>query len=230
MQMGTPSWQAAAWPCVLQMCGIAHQQVGDVSCIRLDSNRLARAFAGRMRRCARQALSTLCGAISPPTQLAVIGCAASPITAPAACVDTGGSSTHWLERISTGAAASTSGLWPASSSVLGRGLHTSAPLSSSDQTRKHDGQSEQAVSSDMVSAQELLKPHPLLKSLLHPIPLSRKRHHAIDHLTVEAGGALFVDPAKCLESVMRSLYVIKQVGPNSPDAHAATLACSCSSA
>lgn len=51
----------------------------------------------------------------------------------------------------------------------------------------------------------------LAHALLQPLPLGRHTNDALNDQAVTLGKTMFIDPAKCLESTMRALYVIKQV-------------------
>eukprot|EP00195_Chlamydomonas_chlamydogama_P013118 CAMPEP_0202904166 /NCGR_PEP_ID=MMETSP1392-20130828/28186_1 /ASSEMBLY_ACC=CAM_ASM_000868 /TAXON_ID=225041 /ORGANISM="Chlamydomonas chlamydogama, Strain SAG 11-48b" /LENGTH=271 /DNA_ID=CAMNT_0049591675 /DNA_START=443 /DNA_END=1258 /DNA_ORIENTATION=+ len=51
----------------------------------------------------------------------------------------------------------------------------------------------------------------LMKALITPLPLGRVRNHSLEDLGVEINRTLIIDPSKTLQSVMRALYVIKQV-------------------
>jgi hypothetical protein len=52
---------------------------------------------------------------------------------------------------------------------------------------------------------------PLLKALLTPLPLSRVRNSGLSHEALQLGDMMFLNPEKTLASVMRTLFVIKQV-------------------
>lgn len=52
----------------------------------------------------------------------------------------------------------------------------------------------------------------LLSIISQPLPLSSQRNYALNDAVVELNGTYFIDPARMMDSTIRALYVIKQVG------------------
>lgn len=50
-----------------------------------------------------------------------------------------------------------------------------------------------------------------MKALITPLPYGSQRSASLNHAVVELNGVLFPDPAKTLQSVMRTLFAVQQV-------------------
>lgn len=51
----------------------------------------------------------------------------------------------------------------------------------------------------------------LAHTLLQPMPLGRSTNVSLLDQSITVNNTLFIDPAKCLQSMMQALYVVKQV-------------------
>ncbi len=56
----------------------------------------------------------------------------------------------------------------------------------------------------------------LLRALLQPIPLSRVRNTGMNHVLLQLGDLGFISPERTLQSVMRTLFLLKQVSGGFP--------------